>query len=446
MVHVLINAFAEGSYLETCGYSECTDGSKYNVSTHTQANRDNYGSGTWSFQTLEPPKFQYKVEDSEAGSNFTQNDNPHAWIYTASKNWMGYLPDYIQLKDISIPGTHDSGARYGGLAAECQSWTVTEQLQAGIRYLDIRCRPTGDAFAIHHGAFFQKQMFGDIMNEVTSFLQNNPTEVVTLRLKMEADNNKKNQEDFQKIWNSYANRYQDYLYKGTDPDLTLGEARGKIYVMCDAECSGYGKHYSEKNSEIQDFYKVYWLAHKQTKGDNWATLPSKKEKIKKYIDKAAGSSTWVLNHLSGAVGMTPPDVARSTNAETYKYLEGRGKSKLGIIIMDFPGEKLIYRIIKSNFDFSSYCNCPPKTFRVSSHHSWAEFRLPQGTGNQTINIKGGAYNKYKFPKCNRVRWSDLEFVCNPSSCNWEKVKGDWDADANCHGSKGNSPYVFVGNK
>lgn len=95
---------------------------------------------------------------------------------------------------------------------------------------------------------------------------------------------------------------------------------------------------------------------------------------------------------------------------------------------------------------STACSCAAKTFRNVSDHTWVEFRLPQGTGGQSVSIAGGAYNKYVFPKCNRVWWDDLNFKCNAATCQWEKITGKWDADAACTGDKGNSPYVFVGEK
>lgn len=95
---------------------------------------------------------------------------------------------------------------------------------------------------------------------------------------------------------------------------------------------------------------------------------------------------------------------------------------------------------------STACTCAAQTFRNTSEHSWVEFRLPQGTGGQSISIAGGAYNKYVFPKCNRVWWDDLSFKCNAATCQWEKITGKWDADALCTGDKGSSPYVFVGEK
>ena len=92
------------------------------------------------------------------------------------------------------------------------------------------------------------------------------------------------------------------------------------------------------------------------------------------------------------------------------------------------------------------CKCKAKTFKVQSSHSWAEFRMPAAKKGEVIKIKGGAYNKYVFPKCNRVWWSDLVFSCDPNACAWVKVQGNWDADALCHGSAGSSPYLKVGTK
>jgi len=109
-------------------------------------------------------------------------------------------------------------------------------------------------------------------------------------------------------------------------------------------------------------------------------------------------------------------------------------------------EKVMDSSIENMLSSYSDCTCGPKTFKSSSDHTWVEFRLPSAPANESINIDGGAYNKYVFPKCNRVWWENLRFTCNPTSCQWEKIKGNWDADALCHGGKGDSPYVFVGDK
>ena len=351
-------------------------------------------------------------EEANAGSAFTKSDNPHSWIYTATNNWMSYLPNSTKLRDVSIPGTHDSGARYLGLAYEAQSWTITEQLNAGIRYLDIRCRPTGTSFAIHHGNGFQKQMFGDIMNEVVSFLNAHPNETIVMRMKANEHTPESGSESASQIWTRYRTRYSSHLYQGHNTNPTLGDVRGKVFVLLNG-CSGCtynGMSYNESGHfETQDYYKVYWFAHNQTKGSDWATLPSKKDKIKEYINTAKNSSKWVLNHLSGAVGMTPPDVARATNNMTYEYLaEKSGKRKLGILIMDFPGERLIYRIIKSNFDVGSFSE-----YRVEIDNCHSDLDNGGTGGTITVEFWAGSQKmgtKYMNGVSENCLSSDVAFV------------------------------------
>ena len=50
-------------------------------------------------------------------------------------DWMSKLPDDVKLSKIAIPGTHQSGALYGGSLLQCQVWNITGQLLAGIRHV-----------------------------------------------------------------------------------------------------------------------------------------------------------------------------------------------------------------------------------------------------------------------------------------------------------------------
>ena len=59
------------------------------------------------------------------------------------KNWMSHIPNDKLISEISIPGTHDSAARFEdgiGSFIRCQDLTLTEQLNRGIRFFDIRQR------------------------------------------------------------------------------------------------------------------------------------------------------------------------------------------------------------------------------------------------------------------------------------------------------------------
>jgi virginiamycin B lyase len=89
--------------------------------------------------------------------------------------------------------------------------------------------------------------------------------------------------------------------------------------------------------------------------------------------------------------------------------------------------------------------CAPRVFRNVSHRSWVEFQLPPAREFEAIVIPAGAYNNYVLPACNRVWWDTLGFVCTADS-GWKLMFGRYDADAFCHGSPGNSPYVEYGDR
>lgn len=106
-------------------------------------------------------------------------------IDTSHPDWMKWVPDATSLSQLSIPGTHDSLAFYGGDLAQTQTLDLTEQLNAGIRAIDIRCRHIEDVFAIHHGVIFQKTYFGNVLDDATAFLQAHPSETIVMRVKEE---------------------------------------------------------------------------------------------------------------------------------------------------------------------------------------------------------------------------------------------------------------------
>ncbi|GKS68581.1 hypothetical protein W03_05850 [Nitrosomonas sp. PY1] len=141
--------------------------------------------------------------------------------------------------------------------------------------------------------------------------------------------------------------------------------------------------------------------------------------------------------------MVPRDIARATNAAAYEKIGSySGKKKVGVLIMDFPGEWVIYRTIKTNF--ASSVACSARTYRTESDASWAEFRLPGSAAGTVIKITGGAYNHYVFPKCNRVTWTDLAFTCGNDG-QWTHT-GSWDADAYCTSSNTSQSYLAVGDR
>jgi hypothetical protein len=86
----------------------------------------------------------------------------------AGNNWMSSMNGTLPISQYSITGTHDSGARFdpalAPCTAKCQDLTIAQQLDAGVRFLDIRCRHIDDGFTIHHSEVYQKINFNNVLD------------------------------------------------------------------------------------------------------------------------------------------------------------------------------------------------------------------------------------------------------------------------------------------
>ena len=101
--------------------------------------------------------------------------------------WMEGISDSKLLSELSIPGTHYTRSYgYSGILRHricCQSWTLPIQLNMGVRFLDIRCRSYFRDMPLHHGNCYIGCGLTSVLNKVKSFLEDNPSECVILRIK-----------------------------------------------------------------------------------------------------------------------------------------------------------------------------------------------------------------------------------------------------------------------
>ena len=78
-------------------------------------------------------------------------------------------------------------------------------VEAGIRFFDIRIKQVRDVFEIYHGPIPQMINLGQVLDQMTSFLKANPSEVVLLRISKEGD------PEFSS--KSFTDLFQEYLKK-----------------------------------------------------------------------------------------------------------------------------------------------------------------------------------------------------------------------------------------
>lgn len=158
------------------------------------------------------------------------------------KNWMKYLDGEKFLSDITLPGTHDTVSTKVGLCTVgcvCQYRKIKEQLEGGVRFVDIRLRHISDIFAIHHGSVYLHTQFGKILTEVTNFLSKNNQQTVVMSYQEAFSNSCDDVKDSEKCKLSYRETldwylenptWSGYIYKKNEMPK-LKDVRGKIVLL-----------------------------------------------------------------------------------------------------------------------------------------------------------------------------------------------------------------------
>ena len=301
-----------------------------------------------------------------------------------SVNWMGAVKDDTLLTDMDIPGTHDAATmrtNYLRIFAQCQLLSIRDQLNAGVRYFDIRLGV--DTFDIKtlnlvHGMLTtcedengDRLRWNKVKGWIEDFLNNNPTETVILQIKAD--------ESIDRVESIIPEQLSgwDHVYRG-DHIPTLGEARGKVVVLSrlsDDLDYGSGENrwainahdWQEGNEKTKSFdkvvdntgYAVYsqdcydmngtdkieWVKNSLFEGDNTAD---------KLHDKYASEKpTWIISYTSCA-SKTPIGAARKVHSylkpELYKQKKNTVNTFLGVVCSDFVDEELSWLIYSRNYD------------------------------------------------------------------------------------------------
>ena len=154
-------------------------------------------------------------------------------------NWMSQLDDNVSIRNINMPGSHDTMALYSiaDLAGQCQSLSLHDQLNLGVRFLDIRLKEDHDKLKAVHGFIDQKVSFETITKTIEEFIEKNPSEFIIMSVKEEADPSN-SEISFENSLKSYLNK--DIYLKDTELPNKLGDVRGKVMLLSRYEGSTIG--------------------------------------------------------------------------------------------------------------------------------------------------------------------------------------------------------------
>ncbi|CCH62299.1 hypothetical protein TBLA_0G03650 [Henningerozyma blattae CBS 6284] len=302
--------------------------------------------------------------------------------------WMSQLNGDVNVGHLSIPGTHNSAASHTAMpSVKCQDKSITEQLNNGVRFFDIRLGKfffkdkdtDGDGhddynsndLQVIHGKFPVKMPFplefSKVLEEFYSFLDENPKESCIVSLKQEGSNSWDNDNDEfgNFIWNNYISKNEDKWYLNNQLP-NLNDCRGKIIlfrrfgIKDENKANNYGieaSYWSYNTTDedrgsfrVQDFCEI----------NDRAAIDQKADHVKQFMTTAteyngtqSSNPKLFLNFCSGANFFDhqcwPEEIAN--RIETCG-IQDNVKRGCGIVIVDYAGKNdwsIVKRMVDSNF-------------------------------------------------------------------------------------------------
>lgn len=312
--------------------------------------------------------------------------------------WMRELGDAWPLSALSVPGTHNSPTCHVALpSVRCQAVGVREQLDNGVRFLDVRVSASrgdgNDSLALVHSVFpvslGGNRYLAGLLDELYAFLDDNPSEALIISLKREGTGRGTDQHLSQHLFRRYCggggkgddkgeNGNKDDLARRwfTEPRIpSLGEARGKIVLVrrfnnddaLQAEHDGRGwgidaSAWPDNCADgtvdsglvrVQDFYEVGQSAGIEKKAE---MARSQLERAGQQVFAAAPAPPppFFVNFLTASnffnASCWPEKIAAKVNPSIIEYLclrhaeKGKGPAQLdvgdagtGIVVTDWVG-------------------------------------------------------------------------------------------------------------
>lgn len=150
------------------------------------------------------------------------------------ESWMSRLPNNTRINQISMPGTHDSTARFGSDQYVCQSLSLEDQLSMGVRFFDIRLILAEGILKCQHGRVYQNLHFSTVLKIMTTFLWKNPSEAVFLKIQQE--HTRYSDVDFSSAVTSALENIRDSIFSATatisrNNIPSISDVRGRMTIV-----------------------------------------------------------------------------------------------------------------------------------------------------------------------------------------------------------------------
>jgi 1-phosphatidylinositol phosphodiesterase len=290
-------------------------------------------------------------------------------------NWMSLVNGSKLLSELSIPGTHDSGAKSPSSDAgrlTTQTRTIAEQLDDGIRFLDIRVGYTNNEFALYHEDVSLGLTFQDVLDTCSTFLTNHPRETIIMSLKKEDDapaSGNTRGVTFQDRFEKYVTDSPTGLFSRRNAIPPLRGSRGTIVLFrryavvarAGAPRQGinaYDDFPNDATGTIDGPPKLVIQDQFAQSGLNTRTRAEKWTAIKKLLNEASdpGNADVLYVNFASAAGIIhndidddyPDAVAKDINPQLVDYFTDHPTGRFGIVVTDFETASLNRLIVETN--------------------------------------------------------------------------------------------------
>ncbi|MGH3717751.1 MAG: phosphatidylinositol-specific phospholipase C [Pseudonocardiaceae bacterium] len=296
------------------------------------------------------------------------------------------------MTELSIPGTHNSACIGGPFGfAQTQELDLPDQLDAGIRFLDIRLAHYQDNLFVHHDVVHMEKCYADVLAICSDFLGQYPSEAVFMSVKDEGRVDSglgrlapseilgKNRGDSAN-WVIRSSSFEDafrartwqhiedasLFYNLTAPlpdgaptasnhkltsETTLGDVRGKIVLLRRFEGGddvGLDLTYWPENQTFRSATLPVHAIHDRYQG---LESEQKYELVVAHLEQAKqGDLHDLYITFASAVDLKARGYAEEINPRLNDYLAGSPEGRVGIIALDYfeQPRELVSRVIEMN--------------------------------------------------------------------------------------------------
>ncbi len=341
---------------------------------------------------------------------------------TRKNNWMATIPSNTRFCMLSIPGSHDAATKDCSYSAKVQSKTIAEQLAGGIRGFDFRPNYKGTSGITYENFYLSHSvttnvLFKDAMDELVTFVTNNPTETIYLRLlKDDGPGSTDVSQEMRTLVREYLAEQYDAgkVISNIGNGKLLGEFRGKLVITSnnpygtgvdgDANLEGtvFGGRleWTENTTGMDATIYHTWSSWTGTAyvQDNYNDMEAagKTPIVKAALNKSSAASDNVLylNWLNVASSGTFENLsndyvknnATTINNDVAAYITSTLTGRTGIVMFDFcldssvNGDDLNTAIINQNMKYVY-----DKRTRISSAGSGSEAVGPDVKGDEAAD-------------------------------------------------------------